>query len=159
MHDCRCYSLVSSFTSQRNQPELSVTQYEETHTVSLLSPSHNEQIQDRNTWPVHLNMCGLTVIAFSREWKPYTGLFKMIVGVLTTCHTQHTWDSSICIFFLVNRTTLQVFVTYLTGALYVPPLPPKYPGTEGTNQNRHWNHHRWHATDSLERTGLSCWCL
>jgi len=19
----------------------------------------------------------------------------------------------------------------------------KYPGTEGTNQNRHWNHHRW----------------
>jgi len=28
-----------------------------------------------------------------------TGLFEMIVGVLTTCHTQHTWDSSICIFF------------------------------------------------------------
>ena len=35
----------------------------------------------------------------------------------------------------------------------------KYPGTEGTNQNRHWNHHRWHATNSLERTRLSCWCL
>ena len=35
----------------------------------------------------------------------------------------------------------------------------KYPGTEGTNQNRHWNHHRWHATDSLEGTRLSCWCL
>ena len=35
----------------------------------------------------------------------------------------------------------------------------KYPGTEGTNQNRRWNHHRWHATDSLERTRLSCWCL
>jgi len=48
----------------------------------------------------------------------YTGLFKMIVGVLTTCHTQYTSDSSICI-FLFNRTTLQVFVTYLTGALYV----------------------------------------
>jgi len=29
-----------------------------------------------------------------------------------------------------------------------------YPGTEGTNQNRHWNHHRWHATNSLERTPL-----
>jgi len=27
------------------------------------------------------------------------------------------------------------------------------------NQNRHWNHHRWHATNSLERTRLSCWCL
>jgi len=35
----------------------------------------------------------------------------------------------------------------------------KYPGTEGTNQNCHWNHHRWHATDSLELTWLSCWCL
>jgi hypothetical protein len=42
----------------------------------------------------------------------------MIVGVLTTCHTQYTSDSSICI-FLFNRTTLQVFVTYRTGALYV----------------------------------------
>jgi len=44
-----------------------------------------------------------------------------VVGVLTTCHTQYTWDSSICV-FLFNRTTLQVFVTYLTGALYVHPL-------------------------------------
>jgi hypothetical protein len=40
----------------------------------------------------------------------YTGLFKMIVWVLTTCHTQYTWDSSRWI-FLFNRTTLQVFVT------------------------------------------------
>ena len=31
----------------------------------------------------------------------------------------------------------------------------KYPRTEGTNQNRHWNHHPWHA----EWTRLSCWCL
>ena len=51
-----------------------------------------------------------------------TGLFELIVGVLTTCHTQYTWDRSICIFFLFNRTTLQVFVIYLTGALYVHPL-------------------------------------
>ena len=42
----------------------------------------------------------------------------MTVGVITACHTQYTSDSSICI-FLFNRTTLQVFVTYLTGALYV----------------------------------------
>jgi len=26
------------------------------------------------------------------------GCVEMIVGVLTTCHTQHTWDMSICIF-------------------------------------------------------------
>jgi len=45
----------------------------------------------------------------------------MIVGVLTTCHTQYTWDRSICI-CLFNRTTPQVFVTYLTRAQYVHPL-------------------------------------
>jgi len=32
-----------------------------------------------------------------------TGLFKMIVGVLTTCHTQYTWDRSICIFYLIEQ--------------------------------------------------------
>jgi len=58
------------------------------------------------------------------QWKPYIyiqGYSKWLSGVLTTCHTQYTWDSSICI-FLFNRTTLQVFVTYLTGTLYVHPL-------------------------------------
>ena len=50
-----------------------------------------------------------------------TGLFEMIVGILTTCHTQYTSHSSICV-FLFNRTTLPVFVTYLTDALYVHPL-------------------------------------
>jgi len=35
-------------------------------------------------------------------WRGHkcTGLFKMIVGVLTTCHTQYTWDRSICFFFI-----------------------------------------------------------
>jgi hypothetical protein len=50
-----------------------------------------------------------------------TGLLKIIFGVLTTCHTKYTWDRSICI-FLFNRKTFQVFVTYLTGALYMYPL-------------------------------------
>jgi len=45
----------------------------------------------------------------------------MIFGVLTTCHKQYTWERNIC-FFLFNRTTLQVFVTHLTGAVYVHPL-------------------------------------
>jgi len=45
----------------------------------------------------------------------------MTVGVLTTCHTQYTSDSNM-LFFLFNRTTLTVFVTYRTGALYVHPL-------------------------------------
>ena len=30
-------------------------------------------------------------------------------------------------FFLFNRTTLQVFVTYLTGSLYISPLPASIP--------------------------------
>jgi len=65
------------------------------------------------------------MVSYSRRRKSVksnTGLFKIIVGVLTTCHTQYAWDRSICIFFLFNRTTLQVFVTYLRGALYVHPL-------------------------------------
>jgi len=33
-----------------------------------------------------------------------------------------------------------------------------YPGTEGKN-NRQGNHQQWHATNSSERTQLSCWCL
>jgi len=32
-------------------------------------------------------------------------------------------------------------------------------GNESTNENRHWIHHRSHATDSLERNWLSGWCL
>jgi len=32
-----------------------------------------------------------------------TVLFKMTVRVLTTCHTQYTWDSSICIFYLIEH--------------------------------------------------------
>jgi len=50
-----------------------------------------------------------------------TGLFEMVVRVLITCHTQYLRGRSICI-FLFRRTTLQGFVTYLTGALYVHPL-------------------------------------
>ena len=44
----------------------------------------------------------------------------MTVRVLTTCHTQYTWDSSICILYLIEKHSK--FVTYLTGALYVHPL-------------------------------------
>ena len=32
-----------------------------------------------------------------------TGLFKMIVGVLTTCHSQYTSDNSICFFYLIEQ--------------------------------------------------------
>jgi len=66
------------------------------------------------------NMPQVEYVHFETNYA-YIGLFKTIVGVLTTCHTQYTWDSSICVYLFI-KTTLQVFVTYLTGALYVHPL-------------------------------------
>jgi len=49
----------------------------------------------------------------SEIWsKKCTVLFEMIVGVLTTCHTQYTWDRSMCI-FLFNR-TYRAPVRYVT---------------------------------------------
>jgi len=32
-----------------------------------------------------------------------TGLFKMIVGVLTTCYTQYTLDRNTCLFYLIEQ--------------------------------------------------------
>jgi hypothetical protein len=51
-----------------------------------------------------------------------TGLLKMIVGVLTTCQAQYTWDRSKCVFFYLIEQHSKVFVTYLTDTLYVHPL-------------------------------------
>ena len=66
-------------------------------------------------------LCAGTGIRISLHFLfTYTGLFEMIVGVLTTCHTQYTSYSSICTFYLIEQHTK--FVTYLTGALYVHPL-------------------------------------
>ena len=46
---------------------------------------------------------------------------KTTTKKINVCQLHNTWDRSICI-FLFNRTTLQVFVTYLVGTLYVHPL-------------------------------------
>jgi len=47
----------------------------------------------------------------------YTGLFEMIVGVLTTCYTQYTWDSSICIFYLIEQHS--TFLLHTLQVLYM----------------------------------------
>ena len=52
----------------------------------------------RFTLPVFLNI-PLTRQTTVNRLK-YTGLLEMVVGVLTTCHTHYTWDTSICIFFI-----------------------------------------------------------
>ena len=77
-----------------------------------------------------------------------TGLFEMIVVVLTTA----TSFSRCNPMWLISMALRQ-------GSDLCSSSSRKYPGSEGTNQNRYWSHHRWHATNSLERTGLSCWCL
>ena len=94
-------------------------------TCLTLQEHDDDDDDDENLWNSEFDKTCLRcstndshiIIACTR----YTGLFEMIVGVLTTCHTQYTWDRSIRS-FLFNRTTLQVFVTYLIGALNVHPL-------------------------------------
>ena len=46
-----------------------------------------------------------------------TGLFKMIVGVLTTCRTQYISDSSICL-FLFNLLAPELFFKILAHPVY-----------------------------------------
>ena len=46
------------------------------------------------------------------------------VGVLTTCHTQYTWDTSISIFYLIEQNSKFLLHNLL---VYVPPLPVSIP--------------------------------
>jgi len=48
----------------------------------------------------------------------YTGLFKMIVRVLTTCSAQYTSDSNTCVFYLIEQHSMFLLYT----ALYVHTL-------------------------------------
>jgi len=81
--------------------------------------------------PGYTHTLSLETVHTTFEWnciiqtskcKTYIRLFEMIVGVLTTCHKTIHLRQEYMFFFLFNRTTFQVFVTYLTGALYVHPL-------------------------------------
>jgi len=89
--------------------------------TSMPSAGFETAIPESNQPRGHWDRQSLILVGIKLKLKSplNTGLFEMIIGVLTTCHTQYTWDRSMCI-FLFNRTTLQVLVTYLRGALYVP---------------------------------------
>jgi len=95
--------------------------------VEVLTTCHTQYTSDRGVCILYLTeqhskfLLHTLQVLYICTLCGSTGLFEMIVGVLTTCHTQCTSDISICT-FLFNKTTLQVFVTYLTGALYVHPL-------------------------------------
>ena len=119
---------------------------------SKICPENSHFItSNKNSGTVNTKLSTIMVISILGLLKiTNTGLFEMAFRVLTTCHTQYTWDRSICIFFYLIE---QHSTKDCSSSSH------KYPGTEDTNQNRHWNHHRWHATNSLERTRLSCWSL
>ena len=69
-----------------------------------------------------------------------TELFEMTVGVLTTATS----------FSRCNPTWfLSMGLRQWSGLC--SSSSRKYPGTEGTNQKRHCNHHRWHATNSVDK--------
>ena len=101
--------------------------------VGCLTTCHTQYTRDRSiciflfnrttlqVFVTYLVVCTSVVLLNKKN----TGLFEMIVWVLTTCHKQYTWDRSICI-FLFNRTTLQVFVTYLIACISVVLLNKKY---------------------------------
>ena len=61
----------------------------------------------------------------------------MIVGVLTTGHLVIQMQPHVICFCVGLR----------QGWGLCSSSSRKYPETEGTNQNRHWNHHRWNATN------------
>jgi len=67
-----------------------------------------------------------------------TGLFEMTVGVLTTATSYSRFNP---MWFLSMGLRQRSGLCSSSSR--------KYPGTEGTNQNHLWNHHRWHATNSL----------
>ena len=50
-----------------------------------------------------------------------TGLFEMIVRVLTTCHTQYTWDSSIYVFLYLTEQHSK-FLLHTLQVLYMSTL-------------------------------------
>jgi len=62
-----------------------------------------------------------------------TALFEMIVGVLTTCHAQYTWDRSICIFYLIDQHSKFCYIPYRCSVC--SSSSRKYPATEGTTLN------------------------
>jgi len=121
LHYCVCYANITpSALHHFNSSEPSRIQQDCLDAKKMMSEGcfthHLVNLRDQTVFVLHH-----ALIQPLSDTRANTGLLKMIVAVLTTCHTQYTWDSSICT-FLFNRTTLQVFVTYLTGVLYMHPL-------------------------------------
>ena len=69
----------------------------------ILLPPSSELNSLKGAW-IFLESCSLNMQPpQSTITSENTGLFEMIVGVITTYHTQHTWDRSICVFLFNFR--------------------------------------------------------
>ena len=77
---------------------------------SLRSSLLFSQLRLKRSWKIKWEECQVRTCV-------NTELFKMIVGVLTTCHTQYTWDRSICIFYLIEQHSK--FLLHTLQVLYI----------------------------------------
>jgi len=77
--------------------------------VGVLRTCHTQHTWDRSVCIFYLIeqhskfLLHTLQVLYMCNFRDSTGLFKMIVGVLRTCHTQHTWDRSVCIFYLIEQ--------------------------------------------------------
>ena len=92
------------------------------------------------TFARHLLKFLLSLLIIQGYSKWLSGFQQLVI------HKKYTWDRSMCI-FLFNRTTLQVFVTYLIGSLYVHPL--------WFYKHQHDNHMGLHLENEVARRVVS----
>ena len=93
--------------------------------VGVLTACLTQHIWDRNIYIyiyIYINRTTLQVLLHNLQllYKctlcDSTVLLEMTVGVLRTCHTQYTWDSSVCIFYLIEH------FKFLLHNLHIPEL-------------------------------------
>ena len=87
--------------------------------LSCLNRGTGNPYLHREISPFRLYSCTVHSMAYliNTPTNAHTGLFEMIVGVLTTCHTQYTWDRSICVFYLIEQHSK--FLLHTSQVLYM----------------------------------------
>jgi len=101
---------VANATHDRKHADTALENYIINSVMNIISTFFNSPFSDQST-TVQVGLLPFVVdqMWVTRDWESTRSIFEMIVGVLTAFHTQYTWDRSICIFFLFNRTTLPIF--------------------------------------------------
>ena len=100
----------------------------------------------RNQSPL-LKLVKQKIVVFD---EVYTGLFKVTIGLLTTCHTHYTSDSSMQLHRWIKKFSEFSFVIFGVQQLCISPIGAQF--TKMTANGRE-------KAFCVERTRLSCWCL